>query len=308
MNNNTIWLYWEDRPGIPTPPHILLCREVLKYQCRSCEIRLVTPQNLHFYLPDIDDRIWEISLRNKQQNPIAVRCAFIRAFLLERYGGLYVDSDCIALRDYTDIFSYLHNFDFIGIRRTSAKTKHISIGFYASKQSGTVISEYAEQLRKILKEKTVFSWGEVGAHLLTPIVNSHLDKVLLFRENQIHPIVAEQQHEFCNNSLNLKDVISPDAYCFMLFHRIFEQQVSGKTLRSASVWDLYFSDKLISRVFRLVYPQNEFTKTFGYSSNGQETLFNSFNFSHQKLLSIAQKIQSSSKKLSRLKNEIQKMY
>jgi hypothetical protein len=261
---NIVWTYWEDRPGVPTPPHILLCREILLYQCKECEVRLVTPANVHQYLPDLDPRVWRISLENQEQNPIAIRCDFIRAFLLERFGGLYVDADCIALRDYAEAFHASAGYEFFAMRRTSAKSNHISIGFYGTQPNGKVITAYAEALRKILKEKTHFKWAEVGALLLTPIVDQRLDSVFLFREEQIHPIVAEKQELLSATDREADDLISRDALCLMLFHRIFEQGVRGACLSSAAVKDLYKGDWLISKVLRAVYPQNAFERALGH--------------------------------------------
>lgn len=159
---NIVWAYWEDRPGEPTPHHILLCREVLRHQCKACEVRLVTPANVHQYLPDLDPRVWQITLQNPDQNPIAVRCAFIRALLLERHGGLYVDADCIALKDYAEAFRASVGCDFFAMRRISAKSNHISIRFYGTQPNGKVITAYAEALRQILKEKNPLQMGRSG--------------------------------------------------------------------------------------------------------------------------------------------------
>lgn len=263
MSEQIIWTYWEDAPGIKTPPHILLCREVLRYQSTSCDIRLVTPANVHDYLPDLDPRVWHIELENSQLKPIAVRCDFIRAFLLERYGGLYVDSDCIALKDFSVVFRDVGEADFFAMRRTSSPTNHISVGFYGSQPQGKIITSYAEALRRRLCVNAPYRWSEVGANLLTPIVDQHLDKVHLFPEVQVHPIVAEQQHRLADNTYAIADIVSSNAYCLMLFHRLFEQEVEGITLAHASVHDLYRGQWLISKVLRQAYPERVFKCKFG---------------------------------------------
>lgn len=178
--NKVVWLYWENRPGETKPPHIKFCHALLKQQNHSVDIRFVTPSNVHEFLPDLNPRVWDITLSSLNQNPIAVRCAYIRALLLERYGGLYVDSDCLALVNYSEVFDEVGDADFFAMRRTSAKTNHISIGFYGSQPGGKVITAYCNKLREILNEKIEFRWAEVGAHMVTPIVNSFLDQCYLF--------------------------------------------------------------------------------------------------------------------------------
>jgi len=248
--NNTVWLYWETPVGETKPPHIQFCHDLLRSQRHSVDVRIVTPKNINQYLPDLDPRVWDIHLSDSRQNPIAVRCAFIRAFLLERYGGLYVDSDCIALTDYVNIFEEVGKADFFAMRRTSGNKNHISIGFYGSRAGGKIIIDYCNKLREIISKKTEFSWGEVGAHLITPIVDENLDRCFIFREDRIQPIVAEEQHLLADTRTNISDVIPPDAITLMLFHRIFEQPVKGVTLKGWAPTDLASSNALISRVYR----------------------------------------------------------
>lgn len=245
-----VWLYWENRPGEHKPPHIEFCHKVLESQQHGVDIRWVTPDNVHDYLPDLNPRVWDITLPSPKQNPIAVRCAYIRALLLERYGGLYVDSDCLALVDYCQVFNEVGGAEFFAIRRTSAKTNHISIGFYGSEPGGSIITAYCDQLRMILNEKTEFRWAEVGAHLLTPIVDAALDRCYLFREDRVHPIVAEQQHLLADTTMPVSDVVPQDAITLMLFHRIFEQDVKGATLKDWTPEQLATSQALLSRVYR----------------------------------------------------------
>lgn len=251
----TIWIYWEDRPNRSAPPHVQLCREILKYRCRTCNIKIITPNNVYEYLPDLSPRVWEITMKNPKHNPIAVRCAFIRAFLLEKYGGIYIDSDCIVLEDLSAVFELLANYDFISMRRTTANSKHISIGFYGTRKNGKIISEYADKLRTILEKKTVFGWGECGAHMLTPIVNQYLGSVFLFREEQIHPIVAEKQELFLDVDLTPTAIIPEDALCLMLFHKLFDT-----SLRNITIIDLWNSDMFVSKVLREALPEKIFMK------------------------------------------------
>jgi len=268
---NIVWNYWENRPGTSLPPHILLCREVLRHQCPQCTIHLVTPANVHQYLPDLDPRIWQITLHNNSQNPIAVRCAFIRAFLLERYGGLYVDADCIALKDYSEAFNITEGYDFFAMRRTSAKSKHISIGFYGSQAGGKIITAYADALRQTLQAKTVFRWGEVGAHLLTPIVDRNLERVFLFREEQIHPIVAEHQYLLTDANLSIQENIPNDALCLMLFHRIFEQKINDVTFSQSTAEDLFLGQSFLSKVLQANYPKIKFDRQFSHERKTRMT-------------------------------------
>lgn len=99
--------------------------------------------------------------------------------------------------------------------------------------------------------------------MITSIVDKYRDQVYLFRENQIQPVVAEKQHLLSSPSIDCGALIPSDAYCLMLYHRIFEQDVKGATLKNLSVQNLYNGDYLISKVIRKAYPVDLFGPVFG---------------------------------------------
>lgn len=248
-----LWLYWENAPGAEPPPHVLLCHRILRRVCRRCDIRLVTPETVRRWLPDYDPRLDRIRVVDRPGTEIAVRCDFIRAFLLERHGGLYVDADCIALRDFAEIGERLAEVEFVGMRRTTVKTRHISIGLYGSVAGGKIISAYAEALRQLLEVKSELRYVEAGQSLLTPIVDRYLDNIHLYPEELLHPVTAQKQEYFLRSDINPENVIENDAFCFMLFHKIFEQELAAWSLR-----ELYYGDILVSKVFRRSLPEAEF--------------------------------------------------
>lgn len=92
-------------------------------------LKVVTSDNLRDYLPDLPDRVFRIALqprrkwqkyfsrRARRAAAIALRADYIRAFLLERYGGLYVDSDAIVLEDLAPYFEDMERVGFLVMRR-----------------------------------------------------------------------------------------------------------------------------------------------------------------------------------------------
>ena len=76
------------------------------------------------------------------------------------------------------------------------------------------------------------------------------DSCYQFRENRVHPIVAEQQHLLADTTVPVSEVVPVDAVTLMLFHRIFEQDVKGVSLKGWGLEDLANSQALISRVYR----------------------------------------------------------
>lgn len=111
----------------------------------------------------------------------------------------------------------------------------------------------------------------MGAHLLTPIVDQHLDLVFLFREEQIHPIVAENQQLLAATDKEIDELIPDDALCLMLSYRIFEQVVAGASLENATVHNLCHGNEFISKVLRSAYSQKFFERQFGRRRSTSKT-------------------------------------
>jgi hypothetical protein len=266
---NVLWLYWESSPS-GEPDYIRLCRKSMKVHATSYEVVLVTPDNLKQFLPDIPDRVFDIERgtmddpRQRRIDAIPQRADFIRAFLLEKYGGIYVDSDAISLGDLGGYFSLLRQYDFLAVRRSSFGKTHISVGFMGARRGGTVVSEYVTQLKDRLQGDLSYEWNEIGQSLLTPIFDRHRDIVFEVPEKEIQPVTWENARSlFVSTSHKLDEIITPRTRVFMLYHGPFERE-----LRNVGMNELYFSPMLVSQAFRHALPEwafNEVQK--GYVSH-----------------------------------------
>ncbi|KZX51320.1 hypothetical protein A3709_10910 [Halioglobus sp. HI00S01] len=271
MSKN-LWLYWENLPGVQEYPYISLCRKVIKYHSEGLNLRVVTPDNLKRFLPDLHPNIEKITRTGFGSEPcLAIKTGIIRVFLLEKYGGLYLDSDAIPLRPLAPILYELEHYEFIGVRRVTAPTKHVANNFMATNARGGLITEYANLIREHLDHRSDFYWGEIGAHMLTPLVDKNLAHVKLYPEEKIHPIVAEKQYLFMSKKASICDVIPRDAHIAMLFHDLFVGPCKGKLrhglLPSKKGWlngwseeRLYSANILLSKIFRHAYPLKDAQK------------------------------------------------
>lgn len=262
-----LWLYWENPPGeAGPPPFITLCRKSIELHAGSHEVRVVTPQNLATYLPNYPRRLFKIAAEplgridkylnrgGRRTRAIAQRADYVRALLLEKYGGFYIDSDAILLAEPTPYFDLLATHDFCIVRRTSSRRKFVSNGFYGSPPGGIVISEYVRELRERLAGRLEYQGNEVGRDMLTPIVNQHLDGVFEIPEQDVHPVPFDDaEHAFIDRSLKLADVVVPTTTIFMLWGHLLRDQLRGIPLD-----ELYRSDMLISKAYRAAIPEEAF--------------------------------------------------
>lgn len=249
-------------PGVTTlPPHISLCRQIMQQKAIGYKLNVVTPQNLHCYLPDLPGRVFRIALRangrwerffgrgRRRTSAIALRADYVRAFLLERHGGIYIDSDAIILKDLAPSFEKLEQAGFLVTRRSSFGKSYVSVNLYGSLAGGPVIKEYAAALRNRLECGLDYGWNEVGAEMLTPIVDRHLKEVAFMSEEEVQPVTFEEADtKFSSTALEIDEVLTEKAIVFMLYSGPFKGSLSG-----VSEQKLYGSDRLISKVFRRAF-------------------------------------------------------
>jgi hypothetical protein len=86
-----VWAYWEDGPRRSRSAYLDLCLDTLSRHAHPLELRLLSRQDTPAWLPDLDVERWEALPAPN------FRSDYARARVLQRYGGVWVDVDTIAL-------------------------------------------------------------------------------------------------------------------------------------------------------------------------------------------------------------------
>jgi len=104
-----IWMYWENKKGQDKPTYIKLCYETIKKNCGDkFKIHLLDEKTVYDYLPDLRQDLDEKLKR------IPYKADYIRYSLLYKYGGIWLDSDIIVLKDLSELIEKLDKYEYIG--------------------------------------------------------------------------------------------------------------------------------------------------------------------------------------------------
>ena len=235
-NKLQIWTYWESANNSKKPAYLELCFQTLQKHCIDSEIHLVTPDNIHSYIKDLDINLDDIKLEDPQKNPISLKADYIRARLLHDHGGLWLDMDCIAFNNFDhEITTFLKKYDFICMQKNSKSPPYVTNNFMASVKGGVVIKSYLEQMTQTIKRKLsedkAFSWSEIGSSMLTPIVNANINNgVFLLPELQVHPFdfkeakLLEVEKTSEERISLLENKINQDTKCVMLYNALHSNE------------------------------------------------------------------------------------
>ncbi len=148
--NLPVWLYWEgDKPA-----WISACHQTIFNH--ADDVRLITPETFDG-LRDCDRDIDLSTLC------IAHRADFIRTFLIARFGGIWIDSDCIVMKSLQPLMDKLDDYDFIAFRERQG---NISNSFIGGPPGSKIARAYYQVVCDILRSGQPIEWLTIGAQAL----------------------------------------------------------------------------------------------------------------------------------------------
>ena len=200
--NGPVWLYWEGA----LPDWIAACRQTIFAHCP--DVRLLDWITF--------DQLWD-SDRDLDIHRLSVahRADFIRAFLLARFGGLWIDSDCLVMRDLQPVFDLLDEYDFVA---HAERQGHISNGFIAAAPDGVIARAYYKRLCEIMRSGRELSWLTLGADLLTATLNDSRIPWYRLGYELVQPVCWSNPQQFFRvaEATEHARVFNPRSLCYML--------------------------------------------------------------------------------------------
>ena len=147
--NKTIWLYWENKKSIHKPAYLDLCLETIKKHSPNYKVVVLNEKSVHEYLPDLRIDLARII-------EVAHKTDYIRARIMYEYGGIWLDSDIILLKE-IEVERYLEKYEYVGSSYEFGKP---SIWFFAARKKCSILKRWIEAMDKKLDRKLAIGWKE----------------------------------------------------------------------------------------------------------------------------------------------------
>jgi len=164
-----IWSYWETASGQTRPEYLDLCEQTWVRHCGAdFEIIRITPENARCFVPDLPP-CWEnIAV-------IAHKADYLRAAVVHRHGGVWLDCDTIVLTNLTEMVQELDasGSDFIACGRSGNRPSN---GIFAAKPGCNLLEQYINAMDNFLRQsdgKLRFGWTDIGYKLLWPLSRNY---------------------------------------------------------------------------------------------------------------------------------------
>jgi hypothetical protein len=157
-NKPYLWQYWDG----PKSSFINLSMKTVDNNCsKSFNIVRLNKDNIYDYLPEMkqyEDKIKDIL--------IAQKVDIYRIMLLYKYGGIYLDTDTIVLRDPIEIMDKLKKYDFVGFGCTGVKCTYgygePSNWILAAKPHSILMAKVLENQLNQINNKNKFDYHDLG--------------------------------------------------------------------------------------------------------------------------------------------------
>jgi hypothetical protein len=112
IDGKIMWIYWDDLNGIENrPDYISLCLETIKKYSTNFNLIILNKDNIEYYLPELKEIKIQYDL---DRLLLAQKVDVYRIMLLYKYGGFYLDTDTILLKNPINLYNLLNEYDFVG--------------------------------------------------------------------------------------------------------------------------------------------------------------------------------------------------
>ncbi len=197
-----LWMYWE---GV-APEWILECRSSIHKNADN--VKLLNEATFE----ELREHDRDIKL---QKLPIALKADYIRAYLLAHFGGFWLDSDCILLKNLGPLLCKLSDYEFIAHRERSGL---VSNAFIGAPKNSRLARTYYQNICSVLRSGRSLGWTSLGSEPLSKLLNSEKDRWLELRCDSVQPVcwsTPEIYFELKEDSDHEKQ-FRQDTWCYML--------------------------------------------------------------------------------------------
>jgi len=215
-SNDTVWLYWQG----PRPGYIDLClRSVLAHHPDARVLDRASFDQLWRHDRDIDlDRL----ALNHQSD-------FIRAYLLKHHGGLYLDADCIVLRDLSPLLALTDVHGFVGYREPQG---YMSCNFMAARAESAVICDHYRRVCARLRDPRPLEWLDLASTPMDIAIADYGTNAVLLPTRSVMPIAWNESELLAvrrDDAGHAREFFA-DAWCVMLSNNTIKSDERTRVL------------------------------------------------------------------------------
>ena len=165
---NNIFVFWESDK--PIPAYLELCKKTWLKNIPNANIQIINYSNLSEYIGDIYDmdKLKTISL--------AMQSDIISAAVLEKFGGLFMDLDCIVTDNVFDILNSISKEKLVAFGFPANSGIHLAV-LYCKTPQNPILTAWREEAQRRLNNKPAsYKWDFFGNDIINPLLKDSKNK------------------------------------------------------------------------------------------------------------------------------------
>lgn len=231
-----VWMYWEGE----CPEWIRKCQETVF--AHAADVRLLSPTDFD----KLRDGDRDIDLKRLH---VAHRADYIRAFLLARYGGLWIDSDCLVMQSLGPTLDSLRDYDFMAHRERSG---YVANNFIAARPGSKIAGAFYKRICDTLRSRKPLGWISLGGEPLTELLKATDVGWCEIESEIIEPIGWDNPGAFfaVNSSSEHQRLLNRRAICYLLSNcevQRFQAANPSRTLLEEGTFFNYLVSKALDK-------------------------------------------------------------
>jgi len=233
-----VWAYWEDGPRGRRSVYLDLCLETIQRHAAPLELRLLSREDATSWLPDLDVDRWE------QLPAPNYRADYARSRILQRYGGIWIDVDTVAVSPLTELLEHL---DSSGMVCWGQELGRCFTGLCAASPGSAFVDAWVRKQDEVLDRTPV--WSNLGYAALAQDVSWDLARNYPWTSvpiNRVAPIPWYQWRRYLSRIESPRHLMGPRPVTFVLWNAVM-----AMPLRRYDRSDLLASRILVARLLRI---------------------------------------------------------
>ena len=167
-NKNNIFAFWESDSEMPA--YLKLCMQTWHKNIPNCEVHIINYKNIKSYIGSTYD------LDKLKKIPLAMQSDIISAAVLEKFGGLFLDVDCIVIDDVFEIFNLISKKKLIAFGVPQTSSIHLAV-IYSFEPDNPILRLWrVEAQRRLENISSNYRWDYFGNSIVNPLLKSDLYK------------------------------------------------------------------------------------------------------------------------------------
>jgi hypothetical protein len=225
-----IWMYWE-KPEKTMPEYIKLCIKTVERYKGDLHLRLLDENSVNDFLPDLRPEWMDLKIVHKAD--------YIRTRLVYKYGGLWLDSDIVVIKDIEPIFCFPDDLDY------ACQTIEVSSGCFLARSGCKFLAKVIEEQDKVVDEGPAsIAYTGISNDVMARV--SHGYKYYQWDKWTFDQIAGGKVTKLFSKNETIKENVDENAIFFHLCNEAFGPLIKKYLADSR----LLTSDMLISKIFR----------------------------------------------------------